>query len=494
MKKLLYSLLLACSMSSCMNLESEMYDVINPGIFPVNDVDADALVTSAAYSPFRSNWYSGIFSTASGVQIIGDMTTDLADCQWGGTVWGPLTDHAWTPDHSYVGRFYINHVRDISKMTLTMERVSQIEMAEDKKNIFLAELRCGRGWLAYLLYDWYGPIPVATLDELKNPLDDKIIPRPTKEEMVKFIETELLEAAKVLPANYDRNSQNYGRFTKGLAYTVLMKLYMHEKQWDKAEKIGRELTKSEYGYDLVQSSYKDIFTLENEKNAEIIWACQSDRSVNQQLWLAHALPSQYPTKNQSIQKWNGYRVPWEFYNTFEKEDNRLKVLVGDFTGSDGIRYNQSNKDKYNVLFLGAIPVKYGEDPIATGEESQVDWVIYRYADVITLLSEAIVRNGNAVTQEAVSLLNRVRIRAGLQAYSSSQFVSVDDFLDKLLLERGHEFWFEGVRRSDLIRHGKYIQYAKDRGSLTTKPEYVLFPIPQSVINEGKGIIIQNTGY
>ena len=39
---------------SCTNLESEMYDVINPGIFPVNGDDANALVTSAAYSPFRS--------------------------------------------------------------------------------------------------------------------------------------------------------------------------------------------------------------------------------------------------------------------------------------------------------------------------------------------------------------------------------------------------------------------------------------------------------
>ncbi len=121
-------------------------------------------------------------------------------------------------------------------------------------------------------------------------------------------------------------------------------------------------------------------------------------------------------------------------------------------------------------------------------------MVYRYADVLTLLSEAIVRKGNAVTQEAVDLLNTVRERAGLSSYTLASFSGVEDFLDKVLLERGHELCFENCRRSDLIRHGKFIQYARDRGSVTTKDEYVLMPLPQSVINEGKGIIVNNPGY
>ena len=68
------------------------------------------------------------------------------------------------------------------------------------------------------------------------------------------------------------------------------------------------------------------------------------------------------------------------------------------------------------------------------------------------------------------------------------------FLQKVLDERGHELWFEGVRRSDLIRHGQFIQNARDRGCTTTKDEFVLFPLPQAVINEGKGKIVQNPGY
>lgn len=58
MKKILsiFSVVLAATAfcPSCTNLESEMYNVINPGIFPKNEEDAKALVTSAAYAPFRS--------------------------------------------------------------------------------------------------------------------------------------------------------------------------------------------------------------------------------------------------------------------------------------------------------------------------------------------------------------------------------------------------------------------------------------------------------
>ena len=253
-----------------------------------------------------------------------------------------------------------------------------------------------------------------------------------------------------------------------------------------------ELMKPEYGYRLMDN-YKDIFTLENEGNAETIWACLCSRSVNQQMWLAHVISSEYPTKNPNIQKWGGYRVLWDFYHTFDSADKRLEVLVGDFVAEDGTHYNEENPG--SVLIKGAMPVKYGEDPDATGEESQVDWIVYRYADVLTLLAEAIVREGNTVTPEAVELLNMVHTRAGLPAYTMADFAGADAFLEAVLTERGHELWFEGVRRSDLIRYGRYIEYARKYKQSPTAQDYMtLMPLPQSVIDESKGKIIQNPGY
>lgn len=497
MKKILsiFSVVLATSAlsPSCTNLESEMYNVINPSIFPTNEEDAKSLVTSAAYAPFRSSWYSGLFTSAQGgVHVIGDMSTDIGDCQWNDPVWPDMVLMNFTSNSSGVTSLYKNYISSISKMTLTMERIANVPMKEDVKNRLMAELRCGRGWLAYVLYDMYGPIQVASSELLNNPLTDEVAPRLSKEDMVKFIEDDLKAAVSTLPATYKVSDTEYGRFTRGLAYTVLMKLYMHEKNWEKAVECGRELMKPEYGYGLM-NNYKDIFTLENEGNCESIWACVCSRSVNQQMWLAHVLSSEYPTQNPNIQKWGGYRVTWDFYHTFDPADKRLEVLVGDFVAADGTRYNEQNPG--SVLLKGALPVKYGEDPDATGESSQVDWIVYRYADVLTLLAEAIVRQGNAVTAEAVDLLNQVHTRAGLPAYQMSDLAGADAFLEAVLTERGHELWFEGVRRSDLIRYGRYVEYSRKYKKSPTAQDYMtLMPLPQSVIDESKGKIAQNPGY
>ena len=458
MKKLLYTVMCCCALASCTNLDSERYDAINPDFFPTNEKDAEALVVGGVYAPFRSAEYSGVFSTAHSFQVIGDMSTDIAVCCWVNDSWIPLTTHNWTPNHSYTTLNYTDYAKYLGTMTLTLDRISNVEMSDEKKALLMAETHLGRGWLAFLLYDFYGPIPIPTLEDLKNPLDEVIEPRATQEEMTNFIETELTESLKGLPT---RTTQ-FGRFDKGLAYTILMKYYMHEKNWAKAEECGRELLKAEYGYGLMDR-YADIFTLENEGNKEIIFACTEERGTNLQLWHDHALPGNYPTKNTSIQKWDGYKVPWPFYRTFEEGDDRLSVLVGEYVGTDGVLFNEeSDIAKHGNLYSGAVPVKYGEDPESTGDGSQIDLVVYRYADVLTLLSEAIVRKGNAVTSEALDLLNQVRVRAKLNPYTMGDVKGVDDFLQKVLDERGHELWFEGVRRSDLIRHGQFIQNARDR--------------------------------
>lgn len=490
MKKLLYILMCCCALSSCTNLDPERYDAINPDFFPKTEKDAEALVTAGVYAPFRCDNYSGLFNVATGVQIIGDMSTDIAVCCWVNDAWIPLTSHNWTPNHQYCTQNYKNYAKYLGTMTLTLDRISKVELSDEAQKRMNAEIHMGRGWLAFLLYDFYGPIPIPTLEQLNNPLDEIIIPRATQEEMATFIETELKAALEGLPTR----TSSFGRFDKGLAYTILMKYYMHEKQWKKAVECGRELMKPEYKYGLMDS-YASIFALENEQNKEIIFACTEERGTQLQLWHDHCLSGNYPTDNGAIQKWDGFKVPWSFYHTFDKKDDRLSVLVGEFVGSDGQQFNEE-KDliKHGQTYSGAVPVKYGEDPESTGDGSQIDWIVYRYADVLTLLSEAIVRDGNAVTQEALDFLNQIRVRAKLNAYTMGDVKGVDDFLNKILEERGHEFWWEGNRRADLIRHGKFIQNAIDRGSKTTKAEFVLFPLPQAVINEGKGIIIQNPGY
>ncbi|GHT62833.1 membrane protein [Bacteroidia bacterium] len=475
-----------------------MYDVINASIFPTTATDAAALVTGCTYNVLVSNGYSGIFTVASGGIITSaEYASDIAECQWRDR------EHVlyarWQTGNSYIGDGW-GYTRYISSIALNIDRISQISMDENLKNKYIAELRCGRAFLSFLLYDYYGPIPLPDLETLKNPLLETILPRATEEEMQAFIETDLIEAAKVLPYSYKKGDSDYGRFTKGLCQMLLMKLYMYTKQWDKAEAAGREIMKPEYGYSLVPR-YIDIFSLANEKNAETIYSSISKQGYAQHKWHPHCLPSDFPTDPPSVVKWGGNKLSWDFIHTFEAGDQRLETISTGYDGITGITHTEEldRANSSNQLYYGAIPLKYEIDKATTGEDNQIDLIIYRYADAITLLSEAIVRKGNVVTQEAVDLLNRVRTRAGLQAYTLSSFADTRDFLDKLLLERAHELYYEGSRRQDLIRDGSWVETMKNKarnmGQTTLVDENrQRFPLPQSVINEGKGIIKQNPGY
>ena len=424
------------------------------------------------------------------------MCTDMGDCMWQDVYWFDLINVNFNTnptDGEGPSLIYRNNISCLSRMTNIIKTVKEMSsISEENKNKLLAQAYCGRGWLAYILYDMFGRIQIPTEESLSNPAANIIVPRSTDEETVKYIEDNLLEAAKYLPKTIPYGDADYGRFTAGAAYTILMHLYMHEQRWADAVEVGNELMKSDYGYQLVDD-YKDIFTLENEGNKETIWACTEDRGINIQLWLSEVLPSSYPRKNPNIQTWSGYRMPWQFYHTYEPGDRRLLTIAGEYISNAGVLYNEANPR--GVLDKGALPIKYGEDPEDTGSGSAIDYIVLRYADVLTLQAEALARKANSVTQEAVDLLNMVRNRAKIPLYKVGDFGSLESFLNAVLTERGHELYFEGWRRSDLIRHGKFIAYAKlYKKSRTAAPHHVLFPLPQKIINEGRGLVIQNEGY
>jgi hypothetical protein len=495
------------ALQSCA-LDSEIYSDINPSIYPTTERDARDMVTSNGYGAFRNNGYDGLFNAATGVHLNTDMASDYGYCSWddGGT-WRRLVSASYGPaDTRNVTNIWRDYLNYISKMTLTISRISEMNISEDVKTQLIAELRCGRGFLAFIIYDLYGPIIVADVETLKKPQVEQILPRQTDEQTREFIVTELTEAAKVLPASYKKGDPDYGRFTRGLCHTVLLKFYMQTKQWDKAITEARELMKPEYGYALVPE-YRDIFTEANEKNEETIWAVNCKHGYMAHKWFPHALPNNYTGYSGG---WGGYKMIWKFFKTFEDGDKRKETIIYEYSymgkdkqGKDSlIILNEQNKGEGgNSLAHGVMPLKY--DVVSSdviGENGQTDWIVYRYADVLTLLAEAIVRKDNAITGEAVGLLNQVRTRAGLKAYSESDFASSRDFLDKLLMERGHEFYFEGCRRQDLIRDGSYVDKMNEKradfGWATPEVtnDQILFPLQESAIIEGQGIVKQNPGY
>ncbi len=103
-------------------------------------------------------------------------------------------------------------------------------------------------------------------------------------------------------------------------------------------------------------------------------------------------------------------------------------------------------------------------------------------------------NGGNATQDAIDLINTCRKRDfDPSVWSSKMFTTSNFTMDSLLAERGREFIFEGYRRQDIIRFGKFLTGSWWDHTPSTDPNKLLFaiPSPQLALNPN---LIQNPGY
>ncbi|MEN9571326.1 MAG: hypothetical protein RL172_2557 [Bacteroidota bacterium] len=472
-------------MNSCTkDLVTTDYSEINPSIFPKSASDLEAMV-NACYYPLRGAWYDGLFSTSErGVMFLSDATTEILHGKYGDQ--NLATVHNFRPTDNGFTRYYDDFYNKISRMTMTIDQIQNSTVADELKKKAIAEVRCCRALLAYTLFDLYGPIVIAPVEILKNPLQEKPLARLTSEEMVAFINADVEAAAADLPMPA---AADYGRFNKALAKMIGIRLFLHEKKWDKVKALCDEIIA--YNSYSLDANYAAMWDLDGAKaSKEVIWAVPCDYAgTSENQWQLMVLPSNFAPKG----GWGTISSTWWFYDRFEANDKRKQMLIAEYTGTDGIVYNRANPG--NILDWGPIPLKIGQDADRTTGLTTVDIVMYRYADVLLSKAEALANMGSP-TAEAMELVNTIRRRAGLADKQLADYSSLAAFNDLILLERSHEFWCEnGQYRADLIRHGKFVSRCREVEQSAYSSEYKqLFPFSLNAVSEGKGAFIQNPGY
>ena len=481
-------LLFAVVFFACDELEREDFNQVYPENFFQNENDIKN-ATTAMYRLFHINSYGGggVYSFGrGGNNIFTEVATDIMDCQWGdGGSWATFNTHKWTAENPMGTHDIYWKYNWLSKGESIIKSITESNVSDEVKDKYISEIKGLQGWLAFVLYDLYGGVPIANEEVLADINTEVYLPRLTNAEMVTYIKSKLNDAADFLPYSYA--SADWGRLTKGAVKTLLLKLYLHEKNYPKVEELARELMTADYGYSLL-ANYQDNFSIDKDINAETILAipCNIDDFKNG--WIAHVLPYNFPY-SAPAQKWSGYRMEWDFYHTFEANDLRLETIAAEYEGTDGETYNEQSPG--NHLVKGALPLKYGVDPNHLGHGAGNDFRVFRYADVILCLAEAI-NNTNGTTAEAYDLVDMIRTRAGLAGLNRT--MSIPELNDAILIERGHELYCEGHRRADLIRHGKFVEYGRLKADNLAEDYKVLYPIPNDATLESKGAVVQNPGY
>lgn len=384
-----------------------------------------------------------------------------------------IQDFTFDAEHPWIRGVYNSLWNSIRDVNLFLENVESVKFSKTDKEVSIGEARFIRALHYYFLTKWYGEVPLVT------PSSSELYPE--KEDVAvlnEFIETEFLEAAEALPLVQDE----YGRATKGAALAILTKFYLNTRQWQKAADAAKQVMDLQI-YSL-HPDYAELFAPENERNNEFIFVFPQTSSGDGMgnTWMALSLPPGYPIDGPNFAA--QFRYYDEFVNSFDPNDERQDMILTEYEQSDGTFVQLLGNDNSRSLkFFDANRV---------GADQENDVPVVRYADILLSRAEAL-NELNGPTQEVINLINEVRERAG----DNLELLNITDFTketlrDHILDERGWEFYSEIKRRSDLIRHDKFIDQALERGK-PAQPHHVLYPIPQSEINANENLV-QNVGY
>jgi len=271
--------------------------------------------------------------------------------------------------------------------------------------------------------------PVVSLDQTSSPL-------VSEAEVKAQVLTDVTAAISLLP---DKADASVGRITSGAANMLLGDVHLWYGEWADAEAAYRELLND--GYEL-QASFADVFSVDNKNNDESIFEIQ---------FLAPDYDSNLFT--------------WTIPSPNSQADEFAITGAGDASGRTGqswlaptpeliAKYDQVNDERFPVTVqyvhynYGTVPMEAKwAHPLTVTAETHNNFIVYRYAETLLSLAEAINEQPGGVA-EAAGYLDQVRNRAGLPNTTAA---TQDDLRDAIRLERNLELALEGKRWWDLVR-------------------------------------------
>lgn len=528
-------LALSLSLTSCLDEtpkdqipETEIYD-------SANSLYVNAVASLYNYIGAHEEG-EGLQGTCRGIYDYNTLTTDEAIIPirggnwYDGGLWENMYNHTWTATDTDLYNVWKYLYKVIVLSTKSLETIEKYKalLTEQQRVDYAAEVRAVRAMYYYYAMDMFGRIPILQSSTQKT----ADIRQSNRSDVFWYVVKELQDVAPLL-ANEHSNLQGnyYGRVTRPVAWFLLAKLSLNaevytDDDWtDSSRPDGKTImfdidgnkknawqTCVHYcdlitaaGYTL-EADYTKNFAVHNEGSSENIFTIPLDKNLylNEFHYLfrsrhyAHGGAYSGASENGTCATLHTMAV-----NGFGTETPDARLDMNFYTGKvevDGkyVTMEDGTPLEYKPLAVeknltaspyletaGARMKKYEVDRTAysDGRMPNNDIVLYRYADVLLMKSEAKVRNGESGDEE----MNAVRSRVGMPSLSAT--------LDNILNERLLELVWEGWRRQDMIRFGTYgKQYDIHTPSEADKKGYTtVFPIPEKT-HELNPNLKQNPGY
>lgn len=455
-----------------------------------------------------------------------ELTTDEAMCGWGDNGLDQLVVNTYDDSNQMMKAYFSRIGLAINNCNLYLSEYSDYDAT------MTAEVRFLRALYYSIWLDAFGNVPFSETVGSAT--------RYTQTELFDWLVNELktnVEPNLSAPKAKTSDDANYGRVDKAAAWLLLSRLYLNAEvysgtaHWEEARSYAEQVIKSDYQLNTVGqngwSAYQMLFMGDNgETNAAkeavfpIIQNSKDVRSYGNSLFLIastfkddmHANPNDPSSINGCVSAaWAGNRARpnlvakfFPLLNAPETESYNMIRVAGDDRAifwSINRTFNCENISDFANGYSVCKFVNFKTDGSSPYNPSfaDTDFFLMRVAEAYLNYAEADARlNGNKTTTQGTKYINMIRARANASTRDESRdSYSTDDILD----EWSREFYFEGRRRTDLIRYKKFggnnsytWQWKGNDYKGASFPEYRnLFPIPTNELNSNSSLK-QNPGY
>lgn len=437
---------------------------------------------NAVVGTYATLKHPGLYGSGSGALFaMSEISTDNTDL---GVTRQPVNqalfeidDYLITIANASVQSAWIGHYQGIARANAILDRLPNAPVPQASKDRFEGEARFLRALFYFNLVRFFGDVQLVT-SEITSPYGANGLGRSPAAEVYKVIVEDLTIAGEKLPATIP--AAEAGRASRWAAKTLLGKVYLTQKQYDNAAARLKEVVDGR-AHDLMPQ-YAGIFapTTSFTANREVIFSVQY---LSGQIGQGADMWSNWAPFNAGSAllgtgggNGGGFNRPTaDLIRAYETGDLRRDAsLLTSYRNAQGRDVND------------AYVVKFRQQGALNGD-SDVDFPVLRYADVLLMYAEALNEGGKVA--EALPFLNQIRRRAGLTDRTG---LSQNELRLALEQERRVELAFENHRWFDLVRTDRFLPVLTGKG-LKPQPFHRFYPIPQRELDLNRGLT-QNTGY
>ncbi|MGZ3838413.1 MAG: RagB/SusD family nutrient uptake outer membrane protein [Flavisolibacter sp.] len=444
-----------------------------------------------------------------------ELSTDEAVISWGDVGIQDFHNMNWTSNNSFLTGLYYrclyqitlcnDFIRESSDAKLSARGISGTDA--DNIHQYAREAQFLRAFQYWVLMDLYGNPPFVTDSSTIGGAPPR---QASRNEIFHYVESQLTQIEPNMPA-----TNEYGRANKAAVWSLLARMYLNAQvytgtaRYTDAMTYAKKVIDQGPGYKLL-TNYQWLMRADNNlNNPEFIFTINYDGLKTQgyggTTFLTHAsVGGSMPASAFGVGGgWSGIRATKNLPNLFPDVNGTADHRAEFYTSGQNLEIANETDFTNGLAVTKYKNIKRDGSNGSSQDFSDIDMPLFRLPEMYLIYAEAALRSNSAASlPQALIYINNLRGRAyANDPASTAGNINLSDLtLDFILDERARELYWEGFRRTDLIRYDKFVEasylwpWKGGVASGTAVAAYrKLYPIPSRDINSNTNLR-QNPGY